>query len=126
MSQTPNLFDAAQLRQETGIGRAVAHSGPTWTEYATDYVRVYLTRHSELFCDDVWASGLTAPKSPRAFGAAMKAAIKNEWMVPTGRARRSHQSNNALRNVYRSRIYTASKLLDYPTFPEAQRLASEP
>ena len=107
------LFDAAETRQTEGITSAVQHSGPTWIAYATQYVRVYLTHHDELFCDDVWAHGLQRPKSPRAFGQVMKTAIREGWMVPTSRARRSHQSNNALRAVYATNI-RGHNCGDYP------------
>jgi hypothetical protein len=107
---------AAQQRQETGIQQAVTHSGPTWVEYATEYVRVYLTEHDELFCDDVWAHGLVVPASPRAFGQVMKTAIREGWMVPTDRARKSVRSNNSPRTVYRSTLMQPIGRPSYPTY----------
>jgi hypothetical protein len=120
MTRDPSLFDpiAADERQQTGIAAAVRHSGPTWQEYAIEYIRVYLTHHRELFCDDVWRSGLVAPASPRAFGQVMKHALHHHWMGPSEKARRSTQSNNALRQVYTSRIYAdGHSTAVYPSAP---------
>jgi hypothetical protein len=121
MTRDPTLFDpvAADARQEAGLASAVQHSGPTWQEYAIEYIRVYLTHHQQLFCDDVWTSGLAAPASPRAFGQVMKTALHHRWMVPSGSARRSTQSNNALRQVYTSRIYDDGRsTIPYPEPPD--------
>jgi len=115
MSWQQLTFDQANTRQHAGINQAVQHSGPTWLEYATEYVQCYLTEHPELFCDDVWTHGLTRPVSARAFGQVMKTAIREGWMVATGQVRPSAQSNNSLRNVYRSLICTGTPT-QYPTF----------
>jgi len=106
--------DDAQRRQEEGIHRAVNHAGITWVDYATRYMEVYLLRHRELFCDDVWDSGLEVPESPRAFGQVMKNALREGWMEPSSTPRRSAQSNNSFRTVYRSLIYVGMTKAPYP------------
>jgi hypothetical protein len=108
---------AADSRASTGIASAVAHSGPTWQSYAMSYIRIYLTHHRELFCDDVWSSGLTVPASPRAFGQVMKGAIRAGWMTASGRGRRSAQSNNSVRSIYTSNLYDPTSTVPYPTPP---------
>jgi hypothetical protein len=111
---TPTLFDLptaeeAEQRRDAGMAAAAATTGPTWIDYATEYVRCYLLDHHYLFCDDVWLHGLARPESPRAFGQVMKNAIRNGWMTKTSEARASVNSNLSLRSVYRSNIYDTER-----------------
>jgi hypothetical protein len=118
---TMSLFDLpaetkAALAQEAGRAAAVAHAGQSWVDYATVYVHLYLIDNAYLFCDDVWAHGLARPESPRAFGQAVKNAIRNGWMTKTTEARPSVNSNMSLRSVYRSTIYDSAPKCVYPTW----------
>ena len=100
-----DLFEAAEARQAEGLALVVANAGESWVDYATAFMHRYCLNNGTVFCDDVWQSGLERPASPRAFGTVMKHALKQGWIVKTYQARPSTQSNNALRNVYRSTIY---------------------
>jgi hypothetical protein len=112
---TPDAATAAAARED-GMTRAVRHAGWTWVEYATEFIRVFLIHHRELFVDDVWAAGLATPDSPRAFGQPMKSALAAGWMHRTEFARPSVRSNLAVRPVYASRIHDPRAIDDYPTW----------
>lgn len=100
----PSADDAANKR-EIGITKSSEHSGEDWLEYAKDFMIGYCTENEYIFCDDIWKAGLEKPESPRAFGAVMRHALRNNWIIKTDQARPSVQSNLSLRMVYKSLIY---------------------
>lgn len=109
--------DEAARRRDKGIADAVRHTGQPWVEYATQFIYCYLIFHDTLFCDDVWAAGLAAPESPRAFGQVMKNALQAGWMSKSGQARPSVNSNHSIRPTYRSEIYDPTTPIDdYPVW----------
>lgn len=106
-------FEAEEAASR-GMQRAAKKSGDVWVTYAVGFITKHLGEHSTMHCDDLWEAGMKIPKSPRALGVAMrqcaKLGIMSEQVVNGGIvARRSTTSNNQLKRVWKSEIYTGTK-----------------
>lgn len=108
MTATPDLFTLAAARQarDKGMQRASKHASDEWRDYALDFIEDYARRHREVFVDDLWEAGLSAPVSARALGAVLQEAVKSGWIEKQQArgcvlARASKNSNMQLKPVWR-------------------------
>lgn len=106
----PDLFTpTAQARRELGIERARRRAerecGPTWTDEAAEYLARYASRtHGQPFLveDAVEVCPLRQPSNPRAWGAAVRKAGREGWIVKTGGSAPARTSNCSLKWLWRA------------------------
>ena len=98
-------------RAAMGIALSSENAGEQWKMDALRFVRWYLQTHPTLFVDDLWSAGLQEPSSPRALGAVLQHAARDNWMSEQvdeeGHilAHRSTRSNGQLKRVWKSEIF---------------------
>ena len=100
---------AARQEARKGMAQAAQSAGDEWKQYALLFLRDYLRQNETLFVDDLWDAGLREPKSPRALGAVIQNAVRNEWIEEIWTrdgvaARPSKRSNMQLKRVWRSQL----------------------
>lgn len=106
-------IESYAAKRDHGIQVSSDNSGEKWKKYALGFVKRHLTKHKELFVDDLWECGLKEPVSPRALGAVLKIAAKKGWMkrrtfAGCVLAMPSDRSNGQLKAVWKSNIYKPS------------------
>lgn len=90
--------------RDLGMEMAAAGAG-TWIEEASAFVRSYLETHEELFCDDLWAAGLSEPPNAKALGPVILRAAREGLMEKSGNYRPSVSSHGIPKPVWRSLIF---------------------
>lgn len=106
--RVPTLREARQLGED-GLAQAEQAARAEWLDQAIHMVFTACLAHQTLICDDVWAMGLQSCGHDRAFGRAMKRALDNGWMRPSGHGRPSRRSHGSLKPEYVSLIYGQSE-----------------
>ena len=97
MTDHPSLFDpvAAVEARDEAIGRVDRNADPAWKQQAHSIVRTVAARLDELTTDDVWQAmihaGVTMPHEPRALGAVMQSAARQNLIAATDRVRQSQR-----------------------------------
>ena len=94
-------YDQALHQREEGMAKAEFSVGENWCNTAYEFIVNYCKQNSELFCDDLWAAGLSKPKSMRALGPVIKKAARAGIISPTGMWRKSIYSNLSVKPVWR-------------------------
>ena len=102
---TRDLFAKAQKDRDEGMAQAEAHSGEIWAAYCDDYIEKYAREHPTLFVDELWASGLMEPISPRALGPRILSASLRGIIERSGMTRPSVRSRMGHKPVWKSLIY---------------------
>lgn len=90
--------------RDLGMDRAELAAGP-WNDEAFAFVRTYLEAHAELFCDDLWAAGLSEPPNAKALGPVILRAAREGLMEKSGNYRPSVSSHGIPKPVWRSLIF---------------------
>lgn len=104
-----NASEGARLRDEA-IERT-GNANVYFKDQALPMVRDVAKRSEYLTTDDVWLSlrqaDVIMPTDPRALGAVMKAAQKNQWIAPTDRHKLSQRPACHRRplRIWKSRLY---------------------
>ena len=97
MTEHPSLFDpvAAIEARDEAIGRVDRNADPVWKQQAQTIVRNLAHRLDELTTDDVWqalnCAGVDVPHEPRALGAVMQSAARQNVIAATDRVRQSQR-----------------------------------
>ena len=93
MSQS-SIFESERAKN-AAIDAVEANASPTWLELATEAVRWICQNKPTFTTDDVWerlaAVTKMAPHEPRAMGAVMRQAARENWCTATGNYKKSVQ-----------------------------------
>ena len=103
--QVTGEYTMAATKRDAGMSQVDEATDDWWKVYADEFIHQYLVKHPSLFVDDLWATGLIPPKSPRALGPRIAKAARNEWIRSTGTFRKSVNSNLSVKPVWVSLIY---------------------
>lgn len=111
MSDAPLLdAPAAMAAAEAGIQTSDEHALDEWKREADVIISSLALNRYEFTADDVWAQGLgpNPTGSNTALGARMRSAVRNGWIVNTGRTARTAQvaSHGQPVTVWRSTLVT--------------------
>lgn len=104
MTAQLSLEDAARAGQE-GMNRAAENSGTAWISEARAWLRHFLKTNPVYLPDAAWAHGCPEPPNDRrAFGAVIRYAVTQGWMVAEGTHPRvsGHGTDGP---KYRSKLY---------------------
>jgi len=100
-----NIFEANKNR-DTGIKRAIDHANavdPSWRERALEYLKAYPKHQFQVEEVRTWAEqqGFTAPPTPRAWGAVIRDAKKQNLVIHVGhRPTKNPKAHRALASVW--------------------------
>jgi hypothetical protein len=103
------LFNRARQSRDDALDRVEAGSDPAWQAQAFAAVRKTAEVMQEFISDDVWQTGLAAPREARALGPIFLHAVRSGWIVKTGRVRPSVRSHLSGKPVWRSLIYLGTR-----------------
>lgn len=109
MSQSP-LFNSkvADAARDAAIDKAEIGADEAWLAAAAASIRYHAEHLKTFTTDEVWKllSHLPEPREPRAMGAAMRNAQREEWIEATDRTKRSERPRCHRRpvRVWRSKL----------------------
>lgn len=104
---SPTPITKAAARRDTALTGFERANLVDWQGAALAFLHDYLIDNPTMFPDDLWSLGLPEPLngSRRAFGAVVRKAVANGWMIDSGTMRRRTSGNLTKATVWRSLIH---------------------